>query len=67
LHHAIHAPEAALAAEIPLGLLENFWLDSLLKGKNPSMFINAVRTEITPEATLASEGDNSLKGTYHAK
>ena len=55
LHHAIHAPEAALAAEVPLGILEKFWLDSLLKGKNPSMFIDAIKEEIAPEQTLESE------------
>jgi len=58
LHHAIHAPDAAIAAEIPLGILENFWLDSLLKGKNPSMFLNSIKYEIAPEATLESESLN---------
>lgn len=52
LHHAIENPVAAVAAEIPLGLLENFWLDSILKGKNPKMFIDTIRQEVAPEATL---------------
>jgi hypothetical protein len=29
-----------------LGLLETFWLDNLLKGKNPSMFIDEIKKEV---------------------
>jgi hypothetical protein len=29
-----------------LGLLDTFWLDSILKGKNPSMFIENIREEV---------------------
>lgn len=34
------------AAGFGLGLLETYWLDKLLKGKNPSMFIEDVEKEI---------------------
>lgn len=37
------------AADLGLGLLENFWVDNLLKGKNPSMFIDEVRQDIKNE------------------
>ncbi len=36
----------ALVANVGLSLLDNFWLDNLIKGKNPSMFIEDVRKEI---------------------
>lgn len=34
------------AVDYGLGLLETFWLDNLLEGKNPSMFINTIKKEI---------------------
>jgi hypothetical protein len=34
------------AVDYGLGLLETFWLDNLLKGKNPSMFIDKIKKEI---------------------
>lgn len=34
------------AAEYGLGLLETYWLDDLIKGKNPAMFIDNIRTEL---------------------
>jgi hypothetical protein len=34
------------AVDYGLGLLETFWLDNLLKGKNPSMFIDDIKKEI---------------------
>lgn len=40
----IAGPEGAVAG-YALGLLETFWLDSILKGKNPSMFIDDIRKE----------------------
>lgn len=38
---------AALGAAVDygLGLLETYWLDNLLKGKNPSMFIDDIKRE----------------------
>jgi len=33
-------------AGLGLSLLETFWLDNILKGKNPSMFINDINKEI---------------------
>lgn len=33
-------------AEYALGALETFWLDSLLKGKNPSMFIDDIKKDL---------------------
>ena len=33
-------------ADYGLGLLETFWLDSLLKGKNPSMFVEEIKKQI---------------------
>ena len=35
-----------------MGLLETFLLDSILKGKNPSMFIDDIRYEISTEEKL---------------
>jgi hypothetical protein len=32
-----------------VGLLETLWVDSILKGKNPSMFIDDIRNEIAPD------------------
>ena len=34
------------AVDYGLGLLETFWLDNLLEGKNPSMFIDTIKKEI---------------------
>lgn len=42
---AIPGPVGA-AAGFVLGLLETFWIDSILEGKNPSMFIDDVKEEI---------------------
>jgi len=42
---AIAGPAGAVAG-YALGLLETFWLDSILKGKNPSMFIDDLKKEI---------------------
>jgi len=38
-----------VAASYPLGLLEDYWLNSLLIGKTPSMFIEDIRREIPEE------------------
>jgi len=46
------ASAAGLGTNYTLGLLDNLVLDSLLKGKNPSMFIDRVKLKVTPEATL---------------
>lgn len=35
-----------LVAGFSLGLLETYWLDNLLKGKNPSMFIDDIKKEL---------------------
>lgn len=40
------------AAGFTLGLLENFLVDDILKGKNPSMFINDIKNEIAPPAVM---------------
>jgi len=37
------------AADYGLGLLETFWLDDIIKGKNPSMFIDDIKKETTYE------------------
>jgi hypothetical protein len=42
---AIAGPVGATAG-LALGLLETFWLDSLLKGKNPSMFVEDLKKEM---------------------
>jgi hypothetical protein len=42
---AIAGPVGAVAG-YGLGLLETFWLDSILKGKNPSMFIDDIKKEL---------------------
>jgi len=42
---AIAGPSGA-AAGFGLGLLDTFVLDNLLKGKNPSMFINEIEKQI---------------------
>jgi len=34
------------AADYGLGLLETFWLDDILKGKNPSMFVDDIKREL---------------------
>lgn len=34
------------AVDYGLGLLETFWLDNLLEGRNPSMFIDTIKKEI---------------------
>ena len=39
----------APVADYGLGLLETFWLDGLLKGKNPSMFVEEIRKQIDNE------------------
>ena len=44
------------AVGLTMGLLETFWLDSILKGKNPSMFIDDIRNEIAPEERLPLTG-----------
>ena len=33
-------------ANLSLGLLDTFWLESIVKGKNPSMFIGDIKNEI---------------------
>lgn len=38
---------AGIAAGYTLGLLDTYWLDNLLKGHNPSMFIDDIKKEIT--------------------
>ena len=43
---AVAGPAGAIAG-YGLGLLETFWLDNLIKGKNPSMFIDDIKKEIT--------------------
>ena len=45
LGSAIAGTEGMLAG-FGLGLLEDFWLDSILKGKNPSMFIEDLKKEL---------------------
>lgn len=35
-----------------LGLLDTLWLDSILRGRNPSMFIKDVEIEIAPDAVM---------------
>lgn len=42
---AVAGPAGAVAG-YALGLLETYWLDTLLKGKNPSMFIDDIKKEI---------------------
>ncbi len=42
----------ATAGEYTLGLFDEYILNNLLKGKNPSMFIKDIDYEITPPATL---------------
>jgi hypothetical protein len=42
---AIAGPAGAVVG-YGLGLLETFWLDSILKGKNPSMFIDEIKKEL---------------------
>lgn len=37
------------AADYGLGLLETFWLDNILKGNNPSMFIDYIKKEVQNE------------------
>lgn len=37
------------AADYGLGLLETFWLDNILKGKNPSMFVDDIKAELKNE------------------
>ena len=48
---AIAGPPGTVAGLV-MGLLETFWLDSILKGKNPSMFIDDIKKEIAPEEKL---------------
>jgi hypothetical protein len=52
---AVIGGSLGIATGLTLGLLENFWVDSLFKGKNPSMFIDHIRQEIAPEADLISD------------
>src|ERR1035437_2279709 len=40
------------AAGFGLGLLETYWLDSILKGKNPSMFIEEINKEVNKNLDL---------------
>ncbi len=51
LSAAITGP-VGIAAGVGLNLLETFLLDNILKGKNPSMFINKIGQEISPPAAL---------------
>jgi hypothetical protein len=51
LGKAIAGPPGTVAGLV-MGLLETFWLDSILKGKNPSMFIDDIKKEIAPEEKL---------------
>jgi hypothetical protein len=51
LGSAIAGP-AGTAVGFTIGLLETFLLDSILKGKNPSMFIKDIKNEIAPEEKL---------------
>jgi hypothetical protein len=37
---------AGAMSGLALGFLENFWLDDILKGRNPSMFIKDIRKDI---------------------
>jgi len=52
-------PAVAIAAGVgttyALGLLDTFVLEGVLKGENPSMFIDRVKFEATPAATLDNE------------
>lgn len=45
LGEAIAGAPGAIAGYV-LGLLETYWLESILKGKNPSMFIDEIKNEI---------------------
>ncbi|HOR82849.1 MAG TPA: hypothetical protein PLF32_09370 [Bacteroidales bacterium] len=45
LGKAVAGPAGAVAG-YALGLLETFWIEALLKGKNPSMFISDIEKEI---------------------
>lgn len=36
-------------ADYGLGLLETFWLDNILKGKNPSMFVEDIKKKVSNE------------------
>ena len=47
LSAAVAGPAGAVAG-YALGLLETFWLDTLLKGKNPSMFIDDIKKKLIP-------------------
>lgn len=47
---AVAGAEGAIAG-YGLGLLETYWLDDLLKGKNPSMFIDNIRAELNSETS----------------
>jgi hypothetical protein len=44
---AVAGPAGTVAGAV-LGLLETFWIDGMLKGKNPSMFIEGIRQEAFP-------------------
>jgi hypothetical protein len=49
---SVLAGPVGTAVGFTVGLLETFWLDSILKGKNPSMFIDDIKYEIAPEEKL---------------
>lgn len=46
------AGPGGIAVGYALGLLETFWLDNLLKGKNPSLFIDNIKKEIQNKNAL---------------
>lgn len=52
LQQAIAGATVGNIASYGLGFLDEFVLNNLLQGKNPSMFINLMKNEIRPPATL---------------
>lgn len=45
LSNAINGP-SGVAAGFGLGLLDTYWLDGILKGKNPKMFVDNIKEEV---------------------
>lgn len=44
--------DVGTATGLALGVLDNLWLDGILKGKNPAMYIDSIKKEIMQDKSL---------------
>jgi hypothetical protein len=55
-------PSAGVVGSYALGLVDDLWLDSILRGKSPSMFIDNLRDHLKHESHEPDDGNVTLAG-----